>query len=72
MRDGAQMKRIDETKESTTLKAERDVDNEMMQVLIDADDGMLRKGQLPDVPCASAAGSKQILDSLAQALMGVR
>lgn len=69
MKDGAQMKRIDETKETIRLKAEKEVDNEMLKVLIDADDGMLRKGQLPDVPCSSAAGSKEILDSLAQARM---
>ena len=47
MKIGQKFERIDETKESSTLKAEKQCDRELLDVLTSEDNGMFKAGLLP-------------------------
>jgi len=54
------------TSETATLKAQIDVNPEMREALIADEDGMFRRGALPQMQCATAAGSKELLEAVAK------
>lgn len=70
MRVGNSYKEKEVTTESVALKAGVEVNESLRQSLTDADTGMFRPGSLPQISAATAAGSKQILNSMAKARCG--
>lgn len=56
----------DSVEESTKLKATTKVDSNLQQLLC-GEEGFMRPGAMPGVSTSSAAGTKQLLDKLAQA-----
>ena len=68
MKIGQKFERIDKTKESSTLKAEKQCDRELLDVLTSEDNGMFKAGLLPQVACSTSAGSKAVLDIVGQAI----
>lgn len=70
MRVGNSYKEKEVTSESIALKAGVQVDESLRQSLTDADNGIFRPGALPQISAASAAGSKQILNSSGKARCG--
>lgn len=66
MRVGTSYKEKETTSESLALKAKMAVDAETRKELIDPEHGLMRPGALPKVGTATAAGNKQILDSLSK------
>lgn len=67
MRIGTTYKEKEGTSESFGLKGKAEVDPAMRKALTDPEEGILRPGALPKISTASAAGNKQILDSLEKA-----
>ena len=53
--------------ESQKLTANASLDSTLQQALTNEEDGFMRPGAMPAVSCASAAGTKQILDAVAKA-----
>lgn len=70
MRVGNSYKEKEVTTESVALKAGVEVNESLRQSLTDADTGMFRPGSLPQISAATAAGSKQILNSMGKARCG--
>lgn len=54
------------TSESSKLKAAMDVDSDMMAALTAEEDGIFRRGALPQMECATASGNKELLDAVAK------
>lgn len=54
------------TSESAKLKGVMDVNSEMMGALIAEEDGIFRRGALPQMECATASGNKELLDAVAK------
>ena len=53
--------------DSTKLSATANVDQDLLQAMINSEDGFMRAGAMPSVTAASAAGSKALLDAVAKA-----
>lgn len=53
--------------DSTKLSASASVDPDLLQAMINSEDGFMRAGAMPSVTAASAAGSKALLDAVAKA-----
>ena len=69
MREGQKFERQDETNEKLQLAAKAEVDPSLLAALTDEDSGILKAGLLPQVDCASASGTKELLNSISQAGM---
>jgi hypothetical protein len=52
------------------MTAKSEIDDGLRNALIDPDQGILKPGCMPEVPTASASGSKMLLDAIAKALSG--
>jgi len=67
MRLGNSFKRKDCTEEGISLKAEMDEVSPDLRNALTAEDGMFRPGALPKIGTSSAAGNKEILNSIEKA-----
>lgn len=66
MRKGQEFNRIDEVRETNSLTAKIDVDDDMMTALT-GEEGMFRSGLLPQIQAATESGAKHVLESIGQA-----
>lgn len=67
MRDGNTFSRIDETSEALALKANKKIDKDVRDALLDEEAGIFSAGALPKATAASACGQRLLLDAVEKA-----